>query len=93
MTPQYRRDYAGEFVILNSTWSGGRKQQEREWIANPIENHHISGRAACIGDPFDQSQFDYTRLQKHRGGLLGSKKITNLRPKFCCRQHAFRFCS
>jgi hypothetical protein len=75
MTPQYRRDYAGEFVILNSTWSGGRKQQQREWIANPIENHHISGRAACIGSAFDRPQFDYTRLQTHRGGLLGSKKL------------------
>jgi hypothetical protein len=75
MTPRYRRDYAGEFVIVNSTWSGGRKEQKREWIANPIENHHISGRAACIGDPCDRSQFDYARLQRHRGGLLGSKKL------------------
>jgi len=69
MTPQYRRDYVGEFVITNSTWAGGRKEQKREWIANPIENHHISGRAACIGSPVDHYQFDYTRLARHRGGL------------------------
>jgi hypothetical protein len=75
MTPQYRRDYAGEFVIVNSTWAGGRKQQKREWIANPIENHHISGRAACIGSAYHRERFDYARLQRHRGGLLGSKKL------------------
>jgi hypothetical protein len=75
MTPQYRRDYVGEFVIVSSTWAGGRKRQKREWIANPIENHHISGRAACIGSAYDKNRFDYTRLQRHRGGLLGSKKL------------------
>jgi hypothetical protein len=75
MQAQYRTDYAGEFVILETRWSGGKKQQTREWIDNPILNHHISGRAACIGSNFDQVKFDYTRLQRHRGGLLGSKKL------------------
>lgn len=72
---RYRVDYPGEFVVTNTTWVNGKRTQEREWIPNPIENHHISGRAACIGSNFDQSQFDYTLLQKHRGGLLGSKKL------------------
>jgi hypothetical protein len=75
MQASYRDDYAGEFVILKTSWCGGKKQQQREWIANPIENHHISGRAACIGSNFDFEKFDYTRLQRHRGGLLGSKKL------------------
>jgi hypothetical protein len=75
MQAQYRSDYAGEFVILETRWSGGKKTQSREWIANPIENHHISGRAACIGTDADRHKFDYTRLQQHRGGLLGSKKL------------------
>lgn len=75
MDARYRRDYAGEFVILESIWSGGKKIQNREWIANPIENHHISGRAACIGSDIDKKRFNYTRLQRHRGGLLGSKKL------------------
>jgi hypothetical protein len=75
MKAHYRSDYPGEFVILESKWSGGKKTETREWIANPIENHHLSGRAACIGSNLDQKHFDYTRLQQHRGGLLSSKKL------------------
>jgi hypothetical protein len=71
----YRKDYEGEFIILESKWSGGKKQQTREWVPNPIENHHISGRAVCIGSDLDTWRFDFTRLQRHRGGLLGSKKV------------------
>jgi hypothetical protein len=75
MEARYRTDYAGEFVISESKWAGGKKEETREWIPNPIENHHISGRAACIGSDIDKFQYDYTRLQRHRGGLLGSKKL------------------
>ena len=75
MEARYRADYAGEFVILESKWSGGKKEETREWIPNPIENHHLSGRAACIASNVDSWRFDYTRLQRHRGGLLGSKKL------------------
>jgi hypothetical protein len=75
MDARYRSDYAGEFVILETKWSSGKKSETREWIANPIENHHISGRAACIGSTIDRNRFNYTRLQRHRGGLLGSKKL------------------
>lgn len=72
---QYRADYDGEFVITESKWSGGKKTQSREWVANPINNQHISGRAACIASDINKDKFDYTRLQRHRGGLLGSKKL------------------
>ena len=75
MDARYRVDYPGEFVITHTRWSGGKKDETREWIANPIENHHISGRAACIGHTAERQYFDYTRLQRHRGGLLGSKKL------------------
>ena len=75
MEARYRTDYAGEFVILETKWAGGKRDETREWIPNPIENHHLSGRAACIGSNTDRATFDYTRLQRHRGGLLGSKKL------------------
>jgi hypothetical protein len=75
MQARYRSDYPGEFIVLETKWSGGKKQQTREWIDNPIENHHISGRAACIASKTDIERFDHTLLQKHRGGLLGSKKL------------------
>ena len=73
--PRYRSDYEGEFIITKSTWSAGKKKQNREWVGNPIKNHHISGRSVCIGTNVDRQYFDYTRLQRHRGGLLGSKKL------------------
>ena len=75
MQARYRTDYAGEFVILETRWGASKKEETREWIPNPIDNHHLSGRAACIGSDLDRWQFDYTRLQRHRGGLLGSKKL------------------
>jgi len=75
MEARFRADYPGEFVIVKTTWSGGKKEQVREWIENPIVNQHISGRAACIGDLHQQSVFDVRNLQNHRGGLLGSKKL------------------
>jgi hypothetical protein len=77
MQARYRTDYAGEFVVLETRWSSNKKQQSREFVANPIENHHISGRAACIGSTTDRVRFDFRILQKHRGGLLGSKKLQN----------------
>lgn len=75
MQARYRTDYPGEFIVLETKWSHGKKEQTREWVANPIENHHISGRAACIASDIDIHRFDHTRLQNHRGGLLGSKKL------------------
>jgi hypothetical protein len=34
MQARFRADYPGEFVVLNTTWSGGRQRQQREWIEN-----------------------------------------------------------
>jgi len=92
MDTKFRSDYVGEFVVTESRWGNGRKQEKREWIPNPIENQHISGRAVCISGTVDQDKFDYTRLQRHRGGLLGSLKLqtygvgdvaTQMRLDFC----------
>lgn len=72
---RYRRDYNGEFVILQTTLANGANKQTREWIPNVIENHHISGRAAVIGSRALNHRFQYQRLQQHRGGLLGQKRL------------------
>lgn len=72
---RYRRDYDGEFVILETRYAQGRKEQKREWVPNPIENHHLSGRAAVIGSDCDLELFDFPRLQYHKGGLLGKKRL------------------
>jgi hypothetical protein len=75
MEARYRKDYDGEFVIINTDIRRGIKEQKREWISNSITNQHISGRAAVIGSAVDRDMFDYKKLQKHRGGLLSSKKL------------------
>ena len=72
---RYRKDYSGEFVVLDTRIANNQVNQQREWVPNPIENHHISGRAAVIGSRNGNDRFDFTRLQKHRGGLLGKKRL------------------
>lgn len=75
MQARYRTDYPGEFVILETKFSGGKKTEKREWIENPINNQHISHRAACIGSSIDYKFFDYPRLERHKGGLLSSLRL------------------
>lgn len=71
----YRKDYDGEYVILNTKVVDGKRVTEKEWVDNPIENQHISGRAAVIASGESRQAFDVTKLQHHRGGLLGRKKL------------------
>ena len=72
---RYRRDYAGEFVITETRLVNGVKKESREWVDNPIQNLHTSGRAAVIGSRADEQRFRHQRLERHRGGLLGSKRL------------------
>lgn len=75
MEERYRSDYEGEFIITKSVIRGGKKIQDKEWIANPIENQHISGRAVCIANGESRSDFPIHRLENHKGGLLGKLRI------------------
>jgi len=75
MQPRYRTDYEGEFVVLDTIFRGGKKIQRREYIENPIVNQHISGRAVIIGAG-PSARPDVVRLlARHRGGLLGKKRL------------------
>lgn len=71
----YRKDYDGEYVVLNTKIQNGKRVTEKEWVDNPIDNQHISGRAAVIASGESRLSYDVTRLQRHRGGLLGRKKL------------------
>jgi hypothetical protein len=71
----YRKDYDGEYVVLNTTVTNGKRVSEKEWIANPIQNQHISGRAAIIASGESRASYDVTKLERHRGGLLGRQKL------------------
>lgn len=91
MQERYRRDYTGEFVVTNTNWRLGSKNQQREWIPNVIENSHISKRAAVIGSDVDVESFDYSRLIRHRGGLLGKKKLQTYGSGDCWKRLRFDF--
>jgi hypothetical protein len=72
---RYRKDYLGEFVVSSTDWRRGNKFQSREWIPNPIENQHISGIAAVVGSSIDRALFDYAKLEHHKGGLQGRRRL------------------
>lgn len=72
---RYRSDYLGEFVILKTNLVDGKKVQDREWIPNPIENQHISSRAAVVLGPIKSNWYSEKSLEKHRGGHLGKIKL------------------
>lgn len=72
---KFRKDYIGEYILTKTTIRNGEKVQEREWVDNPIQNQHISNRAAVLASDIDKEFFDFSFLQRHRGGLLASKKL------------------
>jgi len=92
MPTRYRTEYDGEFVIVEHKISQGKKIQEREWIDNPIENQHISGRAAVIGGG---SSLRYsktlnfnlkTHIEQHAGWHLGRKRLQTYGSQDCWKE-------
>jgi len=75
ITARYRSDYDGEFVVVETRLVDGVKHETREWVPNAVSNNHISSRAAVIGSRYDQKRFQHQRLERHRGGLLGRKRL------------------
>lgn len=75
MQERYRSEYDGEFVIVDTIWRNGRKEQQREWIENPIDMNLISPRAVIISNGKSRENFPVLRLQGHKGGLLGRKRL------------------
>lgn len=71
----YRSEYPGEFVITSTTFRGGKKIQEREWIDNPIENKSLNNRALCLALGPSHTQLPMVRIEKHRGDLLGRNRM------------------
>lgn len=69
MEERYRKDYDGEFVITGMRIVNGRKQQEREYVENPIEVRSISGRATCVSDGVSSTKIALDRLMKYHGLL------------------------
>ena len=93
MPERYRKEYDGEFVIVKNRIINGKKEQEREWIENPIDNQHISGRAAVIGD--GQSRYNTkfngkldleTKIEQHAGWHLGRKRLQSYGSQGCWQE-------
>ena len=75
MQKHYRSEYPGEFVITNTVFKNGRKEQEREWIENPIQNTSTSERACCISPGAITARIPLVRIEKHQGGVLGRDRM------------------
>ena len=93
MLERYRKEYDGEFVIVEHKISGGKKYQEREWIDNPIDNQHISGRAAVIGNGPSRYNTKFngklnleTKIEQHAGWHLGRKRLQTYGSEGCWRE-------
>lgn len=86
MQARFRSDYDGEFVIVNTVWRNGRKEQQREWIENPIEMNNISPRAVVIGNSSSRNHFPIHRLEGHKGGLLGRLRLQSYGAQGCWKE-------
>lgn len=85
---RYRTDYMGEYVVIDTIFKEGKKEQIREWVDNPITNQHM-GRATCIADGPSITNFPLRTLENHQGGLLASKAmqiygVDNMHEKLLC---------
>lgn len=69
MEERYRADYEGEYVITGLRIVNGRKQQEREFIENPLNINSISGRATCVSVGDSSTRLYLDRLTKYHGLL------------------------
>jgi len=73
----YRKDYAGEQIIKQLTYSSGAWMHDVEFAPNKVINNQISNNAVIIGngpsrlDLYPQGNL-LDMLKRHRGGLLAA---------------------
>lgn len=60
-------------MIVATKWANGKKEQIREWVPNPVDNQHLSGKAVVIGEGNVKIKPFY--FENHKGGLLGRDKV------------------
>jgi hypothetical protein len=72
----YRRFYRGEDIVVERTYKNGIWHDTTENVSNAVINSQISNQAVVIGNgPSRLELFKLDLLKKHRGGLLGSRKL------------------
>jgi hypothetical protein len=91
MEERYRTDYEGEFVITGLKIVNGKKQQEREFVDNPIQVKSISGRATCVSTGISSTKIILPRLMEYHGILntlpLNVYSVRDLYKKFHANFH------
>lgn len=64
----YRSDYAGEDILVNTTYRNSVWEYEYETVPNRVTNIQFSNRACIIGNGESRRAFDLKYLRNHRGG-------------------------
>lgn len=72
----YRKFYQGEDIVVERNYTDGIWHDTTENVPNAVINSQISNQAVVIGNgPSRLELFNLNILSKHRGGLLGSRKL------------------
>jgi hypothetical protein len=75
----YRENYAGEDVITKLTYTGGKWEEERDWVMSHVSNTRLSSQAIVVGGGSSwkegEFKFDVSHIENHKGGIRGSNKL------------------
>lgn len=75
MKKLYRTDYEGEFLVDGFTIENGRRTENRIFISNTIVNNAHTQNAVIIGNGTSRKSFDLKKIENHRGGHLGKRRL------------------
>lgn len=75
MEQLFRKDYAGEHVVFNTTQVKGVAEKHIEFVPNTIIQEH-TGYAAVFGNGRSRANLNFELFRHHRGGLHATKKLT-----------------
>jgi hypothetical protein len=70
-----RKFYAGENIVVERIYQGGRWQDIVENVPNAVINSQTSNQAVVLGNGPGRLDFDLSTIKRHKGGLLGSKAL------------------
>jgi hypothetical protein len=71
----YRKDYQGEDIISEKTYTDGIWDMVMETVPNNVINNQISNRAVVWGNGLGRNDFDVGYILKRKSGLLGADAL------------------
>jgi len=74
ITKKYRKDYTGEDIVVNRTYSDRSWIDTTESIPNAVTNNQLSNKAIVIGNGLSREKFDLRWLGGY-SGLLGADTL------------------